>query len=88
MEPAMGGMIELSEHQWEKLRLRLIEEYQHEPSVMLIRTKMRQVLGFTPRHHQSWPRDQVTMYPERRVCLDFFDDRLETWFRLKYAEYL
>jgi hypothetical protein len=22
------------------------------------------------------------------ICLDFFDGALETWFRLKYAEYL
>lgn len=84
----MGGMIELTDYQWAELRQRLIEEYRDEPSVMLVRTKMRQVLGFTPRYHQRWPVDQVTLYPETIIFLDFFDDRLETWFRLKYAEYL
>ena len=88
----MGGVIELTEPQWETLATRLREDYQHQPSVMLIRSRMREVLGFTTRHHGRWherhSRDRHMAWCEHVVCLDFFDARMETWFRLKYAEYL
>lgn len=97
MEPAVGGVIQLTESQWTALRARLVEDYQHEPSVMLIRGKMRRVLGFTVRHHQE-RRDVRQLAGEFGmrdygmtkdwICLDFFDPALETWFRLKYAEFL
>ncbi len=95
----MGGVIRLTEAQWAALRARLVEDYQAEPSVMLIRGKMRRVLGFTVRHHQE-RRDMRQMpggstfgmpeYGTRKdwICLDFYDGALETWFRLKYAEFL
>jgi len=93
----VGGVITLTEAKWAVLRARLVEDYQEEPSVMLIRGKMRRVLGFTVRHHQErpdvrcLPGEFVTPeYGTRKdwICLDFFDPALETWFRLKYAEYL
>jgi len=98
MEPAVGGVIRLTEAQWAALRARLVQDYQAEPSVMLIRGKMRRVLGFTVRHHQE-RRDMRQMAGEFGmpdygvlvkdwICLDFFDGALETWFRLKYAEFL
>jgi hypothetical protein len=100
MEPAVGGVITLTEAQWEALRARLVEDYRAEPSVMLIRGKMRRVLGFTVRHHQErqdvrrMPGGSTFGMPEYGVmikdwiCLDFYDGALETWFRLKYAEFL
>jgi hypothetical protein len=97
MEPAMGGVIRLTEQQWAALRARLVEDYQAEPSVMLIRGKMRRVLGFTVRHHQERrdPRHldgefgmNYYVVVKDWICLDFFDGALETWFRLKYAEFL
>jgi hypothetical protein len=88
----MGGVIELTEPQWETLAARLREDYQHQPSVMLIRSRMREVLGFTTRQHEHWHErhstDRHMAWCEHVVCLDFFDTRMETWFRLKYAEYL
>jgi hypothetical protein len=94
----MGGVIRLTEAQWAALRARLVEDYRHEPSVILIRGKMRRVLGFTVRHHQE-RRDMRQIAGEFGmpdygvlvkdwICLDFFDGALETWFRLKYAEFL
>lgn len=96
----MGSVIKLTESQWERLQQRLREDYRSEPSVMLIRTKMRRALGFTVRHHREWIDPRVNL-PEpdqlaptsrgwlrESVCLDFFDDALETWFRLKYSEYI
>ena len=81
-------MIELTEAQWERLHQRLRQDYEHEPSVVLIRAKMRRVLGFTDRRHQRWPLDRVTMVPETVICLDFYDDSLKTWFLLRYGEYV
>jgi hypothetical protein len=88
----MGGVIELTESQWETLATRLRQDNQHQPSVMLIRSRMREVLGFTTRQHERWherhSREGRMAWCEHVVCLDFFDARMETWFRLKYAEYL
>ena len=56
--------------------------------MVLIRAKMRRVLGFTPRRHQHWPQDRVTMVPEVVICLDFFDPALQAWFLLRYGEYV
>jgi hypothetical protein len=94
----MGGVIRLTEAQWAPLHARLAQDYQAEPSVMLIRGKMRAVLGFTVRRHQE-RRDMRQIAGEFGmpdygvmikdwICLDFFDPALETWFRLKYAEFL
>ena len=86
----MSGVIELTEPQWETLARRLHEDHQHQPSVMLIRSRMRRVLGFTVRRHERWHDRQVLGLArcEEVICLDFFDAAMETWFRLKYAEYL
>ena len=87
----MGGMIEITEAQWARLHQRLAQDYHDEPSVILIRAKMRQVLGFTVRRHSVRDTLHQGMQPgwyHRHICLDFFDAGLETWFRLKYAEYI
>lgn len=88
----MAGVIELTEPQWETLATRLRQDNQHQPSVILIRSRMREVLGFTVRWHERWHEREPTGYGCARredvVCLDFFDAAMETWFRLKYAEYL
>ena len=91
MESQMGGVVELTEPQWETLARRLWQDYQHQPSVMLIRSRTRQVLGFTMRRHRDWITNverSSWRQPRDRIFLDFFDERLHTWFRLRYAEYL
>lgn len=69
-------MITLTEKKWNVLKEQLAEE--HGPSVMLLRGKCKDVLGFTPRYgdYSNWP--------DRNVYLDFFDESKETWFILKY----
>ena len=87
----MGGLIELTESQWKTLVTRLREDNQHQPSVILIRRRMREVLGFTMRRHREWITNvegSSWRQPRDRIFLDFFDERLHTWFRLRYAEYL
>jgi len=73
-------MIRLTPAQWKIIQNRLREE--HPSSVILIRSVMRRELGFTVRKHRDW----TDRYPREIVFLDFFDDRMETWFRVKYAE--
>lgn len=75
-------MIRLTESQWEQILERLRQD--HPPSWILIRSVMRRELGFTVRRHDHWNSRRHRM--EHQVCLDFFDDRQETWFRIKYAD--
>lgn len=86
----MGGVIELTESQWARLHHQLAQDYASEPSVILVRSKMRQRLGFTVRRHRGVTTVEGSSWrqPRDRICLDFFDGRLHTWFRLRYAEYL
>jgi len=82
-------MIRLTEAQWAPLHQRLAQDYHDRPSVMLIRSAMRQTLGFTVRRHREWREgDQGGRYCRDWICLDFYDAALETWFRLKYSEFL
>ena len=87
----MSKSIRLTPIQWEKLKNRLTNDYS--PSVMLIRTKMIQVLGFVNRDHQEWITEGVVKghdYGRYRhtVHLDFYNEPKRTMFLLKYSEYL
>jgi len=78
-------MIVLTVSEWTRIRKQLKEEYSWKPSVLLIRETMRRELGFTTRYHQHWI-DDSDLGPGYResVCLDFYDDAAETFFRMKY----
>lgn len=83
-------MITFTEQEWYFLHKKLLEEYP--PSVMLLRYKMKEVLGFTVREHKEWietkPASEKQIrakgYYKTSICLDFYNDSMETWFRLKY----
>ena len=86
--------IKLTPWQWRMLRERLIEEYQATPSVIMIRSKMRDVLGFTPREHTEYIdhpetanelRGQRPYHSERNIMLDFYSESMRTMFLLKYS---
>ena len=82
--------IVLSEQNWMKLRYQL---FQTQPkSVMLTRWKMKKVLGFTDRLHTEWinkPNKWGGMgYELRSVHLDFFDEAKQTFFLLKYTDWI
>lgn len=72
-------MITLSDREWNKLRPKVFADYPI--SVMLIREVMKRELGFTVREHR-WYTEQHGY--QNNICLDFYDDSKETWFRLKY----
>lgn len=75
--------IKLTEKKWHLLKTRLTNDYS--PSVMLIRSKKREVLGFTERNHQYY--DEAQHRYISHVFLDFFDEVKRTMFMLKYSEY-
>jgi len=89
-------MIKLQPAEWEDILDKIKVEYETTPSVYMIRSTMRRVLGFTVREHQRWtpvvpaisgPVDIVVRnmgYMSLEICLDFYDDAQETLFRLKY----
>lgn len=80
-------MIKIDPKDWEKIHKQLSLEYP--PSVLLIRYKMRDTLGFTVREHHEWKVEGSVNGAEFgrykiSICLDFYNDMLESWFRLKY----
>jgi hypothetical protein len=82
----MAKSIKFKVHVWHELLKSLKETYKTKPSVLSISYTMRRELGFTVRYHSFF--DESNGQFEEVIYLDFFDDHLETLFRLKYAEYL
>jgi hypothetical protein len=90
----MSRSIILSEAQWLKIYNHIAKTYP--PSVLLIRNKMREVLGFTSRTHEEWFDRDVdrrdvsygTKYRIQTIHLDFYNEPKRTMFLLKYSEYL
>ena len=74
-------MIVFTPQEWTPIRKKLKEEYSWKPSVMLIRDSMKKELGFTIREHTTYSEQRGS---EMMICLDFYDDVKETWFRMKY----
>lgn len=82
--------IVLSEQTWDKLRQHLTAT--HPKSVMMMRSKMREVLGFTPRLYMVWVNEPNRYggmgYRRREYHLDFFDEAKQTMFLLKYTDWI
>ena len=72
---------------WSDIYAKILRDY---GMGMAIRPRMRRELGFTYRHHRGLvpnehPRKhEPTMHYEDQVCLDFFDEKAQSWFELKY----
>ena len=58
------------------------------PSTWMIRDKMRRELGFTVREHEVWRQSRTGPWPDQEYYLDFYDAAQQTWFMLKYCQYL
>jgi len=90
----MSKPIVISETSWFKIVDLLARD--HPPSVLYIRNRMREVLGFTIRRHTEWI-DQVvdlkdvrydTKYSIKTIRLDFYNEPKRTMFLLKYSEHI
>lgn len=84
----------LSEDQWTTIRQEIDKNYPR--SVSMVRWKMKEVLGFTPREHTVWLGyyDNVSKEDKKAgrhgykkmIHLDFYDEAQRTMFLLKYGE--
>lgn len=82
----MSKPIVLSTAKWTTLKQRLKQD--HSPSVLLLRDKMKDKLGFVVREYEEWNVDSGDWNPKRDVRLDFYNEPKRTMFILKYSEYL
>jgi len=73
-------MLTLTVVEWAKIRKQIKEEYSWKPSILLIRDVMRRELGFVTRYQEY----SQTHGTKEAIYLDFYDDAMETLFRLKY----
>ena len=88
----MTKPVVLSEKTWADIYNDIAKNYP--PSVLLIRHKMREVLGFTVRRHDEWfkrdvdPKDVSygTAYRIETIHLDFYNEPKRTMFLLKYSD--
>ena len=85
----MSQSIELSELQWSKLRTKLSQDYPR--SVVMVRWKMKEVLGFVDRTHEEWVNSNLG-WPDKwlrtTIQLDFYNEPKRTMFLMKYSEFL
>lgn len=82
----MSKALVLSQDAWAKIYNKIAHSYP--PSVLLVRAKMRRVLGFTSRTHTVWRHDVGGSYPIDLILLDFYNEPKRTMFLLKYSEIL
>ena len=69
---------------WPKIYNQLAKDYP--PSVIIVREKMRRVLGFTTRTYKRWT-SGMGSYDELMI-LDFYDEKKKTMFLLRYSHLL
>jgi hypothetical protein len=73
--------IEISHTQWAKLQKQLHQDFP--VSVMAIKRRMKERLGFLPRSYLEYGR-----YNKNCVMLDFYSEKKRTWFMMKYSDYI
>ncbi len=84
----------LTEKEWLDVSKLIAKQYPK--SVFLIRSRMKTVLGFTPREHTDWLGyyDNVSKEDKKArrhgykksIHLDFYSEQQRTMFLLKYSE--
>jgi hypothetical protein len=80
----MSKPIELTHAQFEKLIERLKQDYP--PSVIIIRSRMKEKLGFTTREYTEW--EVGVGIRKRCMMLDFYSEKKRTFFIMKYSDYI
>lgn len=86
----------LTTKQWSTVKQEI--DKHHPRSVTMIRRRMREVLGFTPREHEVYlgNYDDVSMEDKfkgrygylKSIHLDFYDEAKRTMFLLKYGDFM
>lgn len=80
----MSKPTNLTQAQWSRLYQKLKEDYPI--TTLLIRTRMREHLGFVNRDYRYY--DAKTNRYHELVCLDWYSEPKRTMFLLKYGDYL
>jgi hypothetical protein len=81
----MAKTITLSKSEWHRLQKKIVEDYGQ--ATVLISWRLRTTLGFTVREHRNY-QPGAEGHEKSIICLDFWDDQLQTLFLLKYSNYL
>lgn len=79
----MARALKLTHREWKDVKKQIA--LRHPKSVLLLRSKMREVLGFTPREHTEWSEERGSTLS---IHLDFFDESQRTMFLLKYGDWI
>ena len=80
----MSKPIIINKSQWEVLYNRFKQDYPL--STVLVRRRMREVLGFVPREHSEWIPKMSGGYHLITMRLDFYDEKKRIMFLLKYGD--
>lgn len=75
----MANTITLDMNQWLTIKSKI--EHIHGDKIFLISWVARRELGFTLRRNRYYTKYYIE---KETICLDFFNDEMETYFRLKY----
>jgi hypothetical protein len=74
---------ELTREEWDRIREQIRTEFG--PSMILLRSKMRDELGFLPREHRDWvPKMDGGHWGDTVIHIDFYTEQARTWFLLKF----
>jgi len=71
---------ELTHEEWNKIAAQIKEEFDN--SMILLRSKMKEELGFTPRDHHYY-NAEINRWVNR-IHIDFYSEQARTWFLLKF----
>ena len=72
---------------WQKIYAKILEDF---GPAIAIRWRMQRDLGFVYRYHKGLVPHEVMhpsepkMHYEQQVHLDFYDEKAQSWFELKY----
>jgi len=73
---------ELTHGEWERIREQIRAE--HGQSMIMLRSKMRDELGFTPREHLMWLKKMDGGHYSTVIHIDFYSEQARTYFLMKY----
>lgn len=82
----MSKSISLSRAQWKLLNSQLQKDFPR--STFLIRSRMKDQLGFTTRNHLEWSDEPNFRIRRTTVELDFYDEGKKTMFLLRYSDFI
>ena len=72
----------LTHAEWDRIRKQIRTEFG--PSMVMLRSKMRDELGFLPREHHAWVSKMDGGHYTSEIHIDFYTESARTWFLLKF----